>query len=93
MFMKVKKDAAVKEVFDDYHVTLAEATILGQYLKGVFDQDTRAAEFVRDTAGEKPKLQVELEKKDNPFEGVSTEELLSFMKEVKEFIGDEDDSQ
>lgn len=81
-----KKAEGVKEVFGDNQFTLAEATILGQYLKSIYDQDTRAAEFVRDTAGEKPKVQLEVENKGNPFEGVSTEELTEFLKHSTEYF-------
>lgn len=81
-----KKAEGVKEVFKDNQVTLAEATIFGQYLKSVYDLDTRAAEFVRDTAGEKPKVQVELEQKTNPFDGISTDELSAWMENVTTFL-------
>jgi hypothetical protein len=57
------------------NITVQEAIMLAQIKKAV-KGDTRAAEFVRDSSGNKPKEGVEISGDiNNPLAGLSTEEL------------------
>ena len=57
------------------NITVQEAIMLAQIKKAV-KGDTRAAEFVRDSSGNKPKEGVEISCEiNNPLAGLSTEEL------------------
>lgn len=57
------------------NITVQEAIMLKQIQKAM-KGDTRAAEYVRDTSGNKPKEGLELSGNiNNPFEGLTTEEL------------------
>lgn len=57
------------------NITVQEAIMLAQIQKAV-KGDTRAAEFVRDSSGNKPKDEVQLSGGvNNPFAGLTTEEL------------------
>lgn len=57
----------VKTTFGE-HLTHAELICIGQILKAQNERDTRAAEFVRDTMGQKPTDKKEISgTKDNPF--------------------------
>ena len=57
------------------NITVQEAIMLAQIQKAM-KGDTRAAEFVRDSSGNKPKDDVVLSGNiNNPFEGLTTEEL------------------
>ena len=68
---EVKSVAALK----GKNITVQEAIMLAQIQKAV-KGDTRAAEFVRDSSGNKPKDGLELSGGiNNPFAGLSTEEL------------------
>lgn len=48
------------EKAEKVNLTGAEALVLAQYTKAI-QGDTKAAEFIRDTAGEKPKEQIEVQ--------------------------------
>ena len=75
---KIKSLAALK----GKNITVQEAIMLAQIQKAM-KGDTRAAEFVRDSSGNKLKEAVEFSGNvNNPFEGLTTEEL-------KKLIGDE----
>lgn len=64
------------------NITVQEAIMLAQIKKAV-KGDTRAAEYIRDTSGNKLKEEINLNGGvNNPFEGMTTEEL-------KKLIGDE----
>ena len=64
------------------NITVQEAIMLAQIKKAV-KGDTRAAEYIRDTSGNKLKEEINLSGGvNNPFEGMTTEEL-------KKLIGDE----
>lgn len=57
------------------NITVQEAIILAQIKKAI-KGDTRAAEYIRDTSGNKAKEEVAISGSlNNPFEGLSTEEL------------------
>lgn len=64
------------------NITVQEAIMLAQ-IKKAMKGDTRAAEFVRDSSGNKPKDDIAISGSvNNPFAGLSTEEL-------KKLIGDD----
>lgn len=64
------------------NITVQEAIMLAQ-IKKAMKGDTRAAEFVRDSSGNKPKDDLAISGSiNNPFAGLSTEEL-------KKLIGDD----
>lgn len=75
---KIQSLAAIK----GKNITVQEAIMLAQIQKAM-KGDTRAAEFVRDSSGNKLKEAVELSGNvNNPFADLTTEEL-------KKLIGDE----
>lgn len=72
--------------------TLDELVILRQYSKAIVDADTRAAEFLRDTSGQKPTTSVDLATNNGGLQDMSLEELTAFREEleaVKEIKKDE----
>ncbi len=63
------------------NITVQEAIMLAQIKKAV-KGDTRAAEYIRDTSGNKLKDALELSGGvNNPFEGLTTEELRKLAKD------------
>ena len=65
------------------NITVQEAIMLAQIQKAM-KGDTRAAEFVRDSSGNKPKDDVVLSGNiNNPFEGLTTEELKKLIDDEK----------
>lgn len=87
MPLKVGKAADIDEIksiaaLEDKNITVQEAIILAQIQKAI-KGDTKAAEYVRDTSGNKLKDGVELSGGiNNPFSGLSTDEL-------RKLIGDD----
>ena len=74
---EVKSVAALK----GKNITVQEAIMLAQIQKAV-KGDTRAAEFIRDSSGNKPKEGIELSGGiNNPFAGLSTEELKKLIED------------
>lgn len=59
------------------NTTMDEAVVLQQYAKAIVQADTKAAEFIRDTAGDKPSTQIDLSTEDNGLSQMSYEELIS----------------
>lgn len=63
------------------NITVQEAIMLGQIKKAV-KGDTKAAEYIRDTSGNKLKDALELSGGvNNPFAGMTTEELKGLLKD------------
>lgn len=57
----------IRETFGD-DLTHSELICIGQILKAQNERDTKAAEFIRDTMGQKPTDKTEISgTKDNPF--------------------------
>ena len=54
-----------------------EAGILQQYAKAILGQDTKAMEFLRDTAGEKPSTQVDLSTDESGLSKMSLDDLMA----------------
>lgn len=61
-------------------MTMDEVVVLQQYAKAIIQQDTKAAEFLRDSVGEKPSTVVDMSVKEkSAIEQMSTEELQQMM--------------
>lgn len=60
--------------------TLSELVILGQFAKAIDDSDTRAAEFLRDTAGYKPQTDVTVEHKTHGLASLTDTQLLTLLQ-------------
>ena len=78
-----EKEKGFLDMIKETELTMDEVLILQQYSKAIVDRDTKAAEFIRDTAGEKPSTQIDLSDNDNGLSKMSLEELRA-MKESLE---------
>lgn len=67
--------------------TLDEFVILKQYAKAIIDSDTKAAEFLRDTSGQKPTTAVDLATNTSGLSEMTLEELTSLRDELAELKG------
>lgn len=72
-------------------LTYDELLILRQYAEGILEGSTRAAEFIRDTAGERPSNDVNLTTRTNPISDLSDEEIASLIAQIKEGVSHGDD--
>lgn len=81
MPMNPGKDVSVDDIknfaeIKGKNISVQEAIIIAQVQKAM-KGDTRAAEYLRDTIGQKPSDVVEVSGQvNNPFEGLTTEELV-----------------
>ena len=67
------------DMMEETEMTLDDVVILQQYAKAIINQDTKAAEFIRDTKGEKPSTTVDMTVGDkSPIEQMSDEELKAY---------------
>jgi hypothetical protein len=81
------KQLGLKEVLRDNQATLNDLVILQQYSKAIVDSDTRAAEFLRDTKGEKPRTDIDITNTRTPISSLSDQDLadlISGLKALKE---------
>lgn len=69
--------------------TLSELVILGQFAKAIDDSDTRAAEFLRDTAGYKPQTDVSVEHKTQGLASLTDTQLLTLLQALNPEQSDE----
>lgn len=69
--------------------TLDEFVILQQYAKAIVEADTRAAEFLRDTSGQKPTTSVDLATNTGGLQEMTLEELTAFREELENAKKDE----
>lgn len=76
------KEKGFLDMMDKTGMTMDEAVMLQAYSKAIIDRDIRAAEFIRDTAGDKPSTQIEMTGENNGLSQMSLEEL----KELKAAI-------
>lgn len=83
-----KQNLQFLELVEKNGLTLNEAMILQQYSKAILDRDTRAAEFLRDTAGEKPSMNIEV----NDNKGLS-EMSLEELRELKDLLQAQKESE
>lgn len=79
-----EKEPGFLDLLKTTNATLDDAVILQQYAKAIVDQDTKAATFLRDTAGEAPKQQVEVESVGGGLSEMSLDELLALKKAIEE---------
>lgn len=81
------KEKGFAEMVKKNDMTMDEVVVLQQYSKAIIDRDTRAAEFLRDTVGEKPSTQIDMSVEDSGLSKMSLEELLELrdlLKSAKE---------
>lgn len=88
------KEPGFINMMHETDMTLDEAVVLQQYAKAIINQDTRAAEFLRDSVGEKPSQQLDINSTDESgLSKMSYEELIEFrdlLKSKKDLIKKED---
>ena len=72
------------DMMDETGMTIDEAAVLQQYSKAIIDRDTRAVEFLRDTVGEKPSQQLDINSTDEGgLSKMSYEELIELRDLLK----------
>lgn len=72
------------DMMDKTGMTMDDVVMLQAYSKAIIDRDIKAAEFIRDTKGEKPATTVDMSVKDkSPIEQMSDKELKAY-KELLE---------
>ena len=76
------KEKGFLDMMSKEGMTMNEAVVLQQYAKAIINQDTRSAEFLRDTAGEKPSTQIDLSSDEGGLSKMSLEDL----KELKALL-------
>jgi hypothetical protein len=76
------KEKGFLDMVDETGMTMDEVVMLQAYSKAIIDRDIRAAEFIRDTAGDKPSTQIEMTGESNGLSQMTLEEL----KELKAAI-------
>ena len=60
-------------------MTMDEVVVLQQYAKAIIQQDTKAAEFIRDSVGEKPSTVVDMNVEEkSALESMTLEELEDY---------------
>jgi t-SNARE complex subunit (syntaxin) len=62
-------------LLDKNGATFDEMVVLQQYSKAIIDRDTKSAEFLRDSSGQKPSTQVDLNDNRSGLAQMSIEEL------------------
>lgn len=78
------------EMLGNNVMTLDDLTVLRMYARAIETGDVKAAEFLRDTAGEKPTTQVELTQPVSPLAEMSKEDLVTLAEVFKEMKGDDE---
>ena len=68
------------------NATLDDAVILQQYGNAILNSDTRSAEFLRDSAGEKPSQQLVVEDTTSDISKMTLEELEDLHDLLKECV-------
>lgn len=72
------------DMMDKTGMTMDDVVMLQAYSKAIIDRDIKAAEFIRDTKGEKPATTVDMSVNDkSPIEQMSDDELKAY-KELLE---------
>lgn len=72
----------LKAIAQENHLTLGELVVLRQYAEAIHGS-TKSAEFLRDTMGEKPSNDVNLNTTQSPLASLSDEELHSLLDSLK----------
>lgn len=72
------------DMMDNTGMTMDDVVMLQAYSKAIIDRDIKAAEFIRDTKGEKPSTTVDMTIGDkSPIEQMSDEELKAYSELLK----------
>lgn len=74
------KAKGLAQMLEEDVCSLSELVILGQFAKAIDDSDTRAAEFLRDTAGYKPQTDVTVEHKTQGLASLTDTQLLTLLQ-------------
>ena len=80
---KGQKLDGLSYLLDKNGATLDEYVVLQQYANAIYDRSTKAAEFLRDTSGEKPSTTVDLNDNRSGLSTMSTEELVELRDLLK----------
>lgn len=83
MIAEGTKNKQFLDALDSQNATYYEALVMQQMAKAIVDADTKAAEFIRDTAGEKPSMQVDMNDVTKGISQMSTEELEAHLAQLK----------
>lgn len=71
-----QKEPGILEMMRDTDMTFDELVVLQQYSQAIVNQSTKAAEFLRNTAGDAPSTQLEVnDNRDSGLSQMSLEEL------------------
>lgn len=74
-FGSMEAPSQLMGLVEDGTMTLDDLVILGQFDKAITKQDTKAADFLRDTRGEKPSTQIEISEDRSSLSQLSDEQL------------------
>ena len=83
------KAKGLAQMLEEDVCSLSELVILGQFAKAIDDSDTRAAEFLRDTAGHKPQTGVPGEHKTQGLASLTDTQLLTLLQALNPEQSDE----
>lgn len=83
------KAKGLAQMLEEDVCSLSELVILGQFAKAIDDSDTRAAEFLRDTAGYKPQTDVTVEHKTRGLASLTDTQLLTLLQALNPEQSDE----
>jgi hypothetical protein len=71
------------DMMNETGMTMDEAVVIQQYSKAIIDRDTKSAEFLRDTVGERPSTQIDMRKETSGLAEMDLEELLELRDLLK----------
>lgn len=77
------KEPGFLDMAKEHDMTMDEMVVLQQYANAIIDRSTKAAEFLRDSAGEAPKNVVEVADNSSGLSKMSLEELLELKETLK----------
>lgn len=83
------KAKGLAQMLEEDVCSLSELVILGQFAKAIDGSDTRAAEFLRDTAGYKPQTDVTVEHKTQGLASLTDTQLLTLLQALNPEQSDE----
>lgn len=84
------KEAGLKDIFNTVpDATLADMVGLRMYAEAILGGKVQAAEFIRDTLGEKPSTQIDMTTTTTPLSNISTDDLESLIKMAREYANGE----
>lgn len=72
------------DMMDKTGMTMDELVVMQQYAKAIIDQDTKSAEFIRDTKGEKPSTVLDVKDNTSGISKLTDDELRDLIAELKE---------